>query len=162
MGQRFVYLAFDNIKKCFYKKTTLISIIGLAFILGYSAATFMIEESSLKVQFSSNDYVIYFFNDFIISGIFLGVLFIISLVGMFWGNGINYMWISRLSGFKDVFRLFALSIFLWVICYMTFVVCLVFMVGGIIKEYSSHWSSGAVEVTLQKEFLRIDTIYSPT
>lgn len=145
MNQGYLYLAIENLKRIFYKKTILIFAVALAFIIGYVLTLFFVQEAELEVEFSSNDFLIYFFNDFIISGILIKLLFIIFLSGMFKDN-INYMYISRLRNKAEVLKMWLLSIFVVSLVFLIILTLIVIILGSIIGDFDSNWSVSAVNI----------------
>lgn len=152
MCYRVLTLGFENVKRIFYKKTTLGVVIGLAFLIGYSTTTFLIGESNLEVNFSSNEFVIYFFNDFNIAGIFLNILYVVFIIGMF-KDDINYMYIYRLKNRTSILLSWTVSIFLSTFVFILFVLGVVLITAGIIKDYSLQWSGGLINFNIIKEVI---------
>ncbi|KMT22169.1 hypothetical protein [Clostridium cylindrosporum] len=140
MNQRILYLAFENVKRAFYKKSIIGLGIGLAFLVGYAATIFLVEESNFEVEYTSNDFLLYFFNDFNISGVFLNILYTIFIASMF-NNDINYMYISRLKNRSDFLKTCIITVFIATITFMTLVVLTVSIVAALIKDYSFQWGN---------------------
>lgn len=141
MSYRYLYLGVESFKRAFYKKTIIGVLVGLAFLLGYAVTLFLIEESNLETSFTANDFVLFFLNDFNISGIFLNMLFTFFIMGMFKDN-INYIYISRFSRSGDFLKSWMVSMFISAAFFIMMVMTLLFIVGGFLGEYSSTWSMG--------------------
>lgn len=146
MSYRYLYLGVENFKRAFYKKTIIGVIVGLTFLLGYAVTLFLIEESDLETSFTANDFVLFFLNDFNISGIFLNMLFIFFIMGMF-KDSINYMYISRLSKGGDFLKSWMVSMLISSVFFIILVLTLLFIVGGFLGEYSNSWSMGVSKLS---------------
>ncbi len=142
MLERCLCLSFENIKRMFYKKTVIISLALLAFIIGYTATMFSVNESSLDTVFTANDYILYFFNDFFIVGVFLNIIFIVFISGMFLDK-LNYMYTLRLPLGEKRGISFVISIFISSIIFIICTSLFIFISAGFLNDFSNIWSQGA-------------------
>lgn len=158
---RFIYLAFENLKRSFFKIRFLITIIGLTFIIAYSGAFFSIYGGSFECTYNANDYIIYFLNDFTIIGIFLPVLFIIFISSIFAEGEVNYMYISRLKRKSDIYKSYILSIFLLSVVFLLLTMTGVFILSLALGEFNNNWSEFAAVVIKDKGYGVLSEVYSP-
>ncbi|MEF9951898.1 MAG: hypothetical protein RR838_04840 [Clostridium sp.] len=161
MSCRFIYLAFENLKRSFFKIRFLGTVIGLAFIIAYSGASFSIYGGSYKEAYTSNDFIIYFLNDYTVTGIFLVVLFTIYLSSVFSDGEINYMYISRLKKKSDLFKSYILSIFLFACVFLVITLIGVFIVGGVLSKYHNNWSEFAGVIIKENGYGLLSSVYTP-
>lgn len=141
MDQRFFCLGIEHFKRLFYKKTSLMALIGTAFLLSYSITLFIILKSDVNMEFSANEFILFFLGNFNISGVFLNTIFILFISGMFEDN-INYMYISRLKNEKDFMKSFILGLILASIFFVVFIFILIIIIGFFLGRYSYSWSEG--------------------
>lgn len=146
MNQRFFCLGIEHFKRLFYKKTSVMALISMAFLLSYAVTTFIILESDVGISFSANEFILFFLGSFNISGVFLSVIFILFISGMF-EDSINYLYISRLEKRKDYAKSFLVGLVLATFFFIGIVILFLLLLGGIIWDYSAVWSEGLVFLT---------------
>ena len=161
MLERCLRLSFENIKRMFYKKTIIISLVLFAFIIGYTSTLFSINESNLDTVFTADDYVLYFLNDFFIIGIFLNIVFIVFISGMFLDK-LNYMYTSRIISSKKIGVSFIISIFISSIIFIVFTSLCIVVSASFLNDFSASWSQDAFLLIGESEnFNSIKSYLSP-
>ncbi|MEG2539750.1 MAG: hypothetical protein RSA01_09175, partial [Clostridium sp.] len=161
MSCRFIYLGFENLKRSFFKVRFLITLIGLAFIIAYSGASFSIYGGNYKAIYTANDFINYFLNDFTVIGVFLLALFVVFLSGAFDEGEVNYMHISRLKRRSDVFKSDILTIFLCSVVFLILTVSGVCIVGALISDFNFEWSQFATLIIKERGYGILSSVYTP-
>lgn len=138
-----MYLGFELFKRIFYKKTTLVALISLAFLIGYSVTIFIVEESKIGFSFTANEFILYFLGSFNISGVFLNIIYIILIIGIF-SDKVNYMYISRLEYKNDLIKVFIAAMIFVSIFFLGVILLLIFIVAGFVGIYNTDWSEAVI------------------